>query len=124
VQQPLQLVAVDADAKRRPTHAGPSRIDRMDSRSHSRVHLPPDRHLAQDRNRLGYDQTFEALNVLIAQLCTYRGMTIICQSAAQNGGYFALPGRSSRRAAEPRSDRLPSLTESRNVSLARGCRSI
>jgi hypothetical protein len=55
----------------------------MDSRSHSRVHLPPDRHLAQDRNRLGYDQTFEALNVLIAQLCTYRGMTIICQSAAQ-----------------------------------------
>ena len=49
---------------------------------------------------------------------------IIRPARMQIGGYFAFPGRSSRRAAEPRSDRLPSLTESRNVSLARGCRSI
>jgi hypothetical protein len=43
---------------------------------------------------------------------------------AQIGGYFARPGRSSRRAAEPRSDRLLPFTESRSVSLVRECRSI
>jgi hypothetical protein len=79
-----------------PTPAGgpptpaPDESDRKDSRSHSRAYLVlPVPHTGASRknqNRLGYDQTSEALKAPIAQLCTYRGMAIICQSAAQNGG--------------------------------------
>jgi hypothetical protein len=90
MQQPPQLVAVDADAGRRPPTSAPDESDRKDLRSRSPgalvLHASQTGASRKTRNLPGYDQASEALKAPIAQLCTYRGMAIICQSADQNGG--------------------------------------